>query len=144
LVAVAIERGDIVGVGWCEDLLEAVVVQIGDGHVLIVHAPAIARLAVMSGRPAWAHAAIRLVHVDLLGIAGAGSSDNDLEFAVLLEILDCQGAHFAAAEGMARPDLATGAVVDSNLVTAAADNDLRRAVAGQIGHRDARPGAVAV
>ena len=78
LVAVAVQSGDVVGVGRADDLLEAIAVQVGHGDVLVVHAPAIARFAVVPGRPAWAHRAIGFIDVELFGRPAAGPAHNNL------------------------------------------------------------------
>ena len=142
LVSVPVEGGDIVRAGGAEDLLEAVAVHVGHGHVLVEQSVAVARFAAASRRPAGTHGAIGLEDVELGRLPDAVAND-DLEKAVLLQVRHRQGVNLAAAEGVSRPDHAAEAVVDGELVGAAADDHLRRTVSRQVGDGDAGPDAVA-
>ena len=150
LVAVGMERGDVVRVGGGDDLLQAIVVQVRDGDVLVVHPGPGALLSGAARRPAGPLGPVGVEDVHLLLRAAAGASDDDLELAVRLQVLDRERAHLARRrEGRrgAPDDLERGRrheAVDVDLVAAAAHDDLLRAVAREVGDRDAGPHALRV
>ena len=127
------------------DLFEAVVVEVADRQVLVVHIRAVARLALVAGRPARSQATIGLVHAHLFGLPLAIASvarppNDDLLLAIIVQVIDRQAAHLgASAKRVARPDLAAVTVVERQLVILPPDNQLQPAVAGQVGHCHPRP-----
>src|SRR5204862_160876 len=75
---------DLAVVGRKEYLLEAVPVEIGHDDVLIPHAEAVARLAVVARRPAGTNGAVGLEDVELAGRHAGGLTRDDLELAVFI------------------------------------------------------------
>ncbi len=139
LVAVAVEGGDVMGVGGAEDFPEAVAVHVGHGHVLVVHAPAVAGLAHAAGRPARAHGPVRLVDAELLRVPSAPTTHDDLEGPVAFEVRHRESSDLAAPERVSRPEGDAEAVVDRELIAPAAHDHLEGAVAGQVRDDDTRP-----
>src|SRR6185295_16741365 len=73
LIAAAVQSRDVMRVGRADDFLETIIIQIGYGDVLVIHAPAVAQLAITPGRPAGSNRAVGLKDVELLGVSTAAS-----------------------------------------------------------------------
>ena len=137
-------------VGGGEDLLEAVAVHVGHRDVLVVHAPAVARLAHAARGPARPHASVGLEDVDLLGVASARPRPRRLRAVRRSRGLrpPASAPRRSPKRGGRAPDDLQGPgrheAVHVDLVAAAADDDLERAVPGQVGHGHAGPHALAV
>ena len=127
LVPVSVQAHDVVRATRTENLLETVAVHVGHGHVLVVHAPAEARLAVAARGPAGTNRAVGLEDGELTrprpGSDEIGPARDDLEPAGILQIGEGQRARLAAAaEGVPCPDDVAEAVVDGEPVGVAADD----------------------
>src|SRR2546427_12197252 len=96
LVAVSVEGVDVVPAG-DEQLLEAVAVHVGHDDVLIPHAEAVARLAVVARRPAGTNGAGGLEDGELAGRHPGGLAPDDLELAVFIQVGHRQAAELVPA-----------------------------------------------
>src|SRR5207247_3875377 len=72
LVTIAVERCDVMGVRRPNDLFPPIALEVGNRHILIVHAPPIAGLTITPCRPTGLHRAICPDHVDLSCRSRAG------------------------------------------------------------------------
>ena len=66
------------------------------------------------------HVAVGVTDTAIVDVA----HDDDLERPAAIEIRQREGAHFAIAERVARPQLGTSSGVDGELVSSATDDDL--------------------
>ncbi len=144
LLSVWVEDRDVVGVRRSVDLRLAILVQIPEGDVLIVHAPSVAGVVCVACRKTRANGAVWFVDAHLLHISAAGSPDDDLDAAGPIEISERQGSHLPITEGMPRPELGAVCVVDRQLIAAPTDDHLERAIPREIGYCRAWPDAAAV
>ena len=125
-----------------DDLLEAVAVQVGHRHVLVEQARAGTGIAQVARRPAWTNATVGLEDVYLGRGGGTGTTHDDLKLAVIFQVFHRQCADLSATERVSCPDHVAEAVIDGELIGAAADDHLRRSVTREVCHGDARPDAV--